>query len=329
MVPSFLKNRPFLPIATERLILRPLEEKDATPMTALASDIRVAERLSRLPHPYSLKDATKYIAFSQEGIKKGTHVCLAIIRKQDQTLMGVIGLEESLGYWLGYEFWGQGYGKEAIKAIVHFAFFALNQKELNARVLVENPASSRILEGVGFQNQGFSECSSLAYQGKKPCIQYILTRKDFLKQYKADPRPLVWVVAAALMNEKKELLMAERPEGSRMAGVWELPGGKMESGETPEEALIRELYEELHIEVNEEDLEPFSFVSYRYDTFHLVMPIYLCHKWQGTPQGAEGQKVAWISYSDLAHMPLPPADIIPAHRLADKLKEHFASREDL
>src|ERR1700722_16228043 len=95
----------------------------------------------------------------------------------------------------------------------------------------------------------------------------------------------------------------------------------MEAGETPEQALIRELKEELQIDVKGEDLEPLSFASYRYEAFHLIMPIYLCRRWKGAPHGAEGQNLAWITYADLAHMPLPPADIVPAHRLGETLKD--------
>jgi len=320
MFPSFLKNRPFLPIATERLTLRPLEEKDAAPMAALANDIRVAEMLTRLPHPYGIEAAHTFITYAQEGIQKGDYACLAVIRRTDQTFLGVVGLEGELGYWLGHEFWGQGYGKEAMKALVHFGFFALQQKELKARTRENNIASRRIFEGLGFQQIGQVDCSSQAYEGKKPALLFSLSRQDFLKHYNEAARPIVWVVAAALLNEKGELLLAERTPAMKMPGVWELPGGKMELGETPEKALIRELKEELNIEVNEEDLEPFSFVSYRYDLFHLVMPIYLCRKWEGALYGAEGQCVEWITYEDLAHKPMPPADIIPAHRLMDALR---------
>ena len=129
------------------------------------------------------------------------------------------------------------------------------------------------------------------------------------------------MVAAVLINDKGEMLISERPQGKSLPGVWELPGGKMETGETPEKSLIRELQEELNIQVNEEDLEPLTFASYRYDTFHMIMPLYLCQKWRGAPHGAEGQTLAWVTYADLASTPLPPADILPTHRLADVLKE--------
>ncbi len=321
MIPSSLLNRPFLPIASDRLTLRPLEEKDATPMAELANDARIAERLARLPHPYTLTDAYQFIAYAQEGIQKGTHVNLAVIRRIDQTFLGVVGLEEDLGFWLGVEFWGQGYGKEAIKSLIHFAFFTLQKEGLKGCALKNNLSSRRIFEDLGFVQTGEKEATSVAYKGTKPAVTYALFRKDFITRYNAFKRPLLGVVAAALINEKGEMLVADRPEGKSLAGVWELPGGKMKTGETPEQALIRELKEELHIDVSEEDLQPLSFVSYRYETFHMIMPIYLCKRWEGNPHGAEGQKLAWVTYTDLAHFPLPTADILAAHHLADTLRE--------
>ncbi|MBY0293096.1 MAG: GNAT family N-acetyltransferase [Alphaproteobacteria bacterium] len=320
MLPSYLLNRPFLPLATDRLALRPLEEKDAEPMAILANDKRVAERLKRLPHPYTLQDAHQFIAFTQSGIQKGSSICLAIIRRSDQTFMGVIGLEEELGFWLGHAFWGQGYGKEAMKAFVQFAFFTLQQQNMRTSALVDNAPSRRIFEGLCFSQIGTKEMTSLGYRGTKPVINYALARKDYIERYHAIKRPLLWVVAATLINERGELLLAERPPGKSLAGIWELPGGKIEEEETPEQALIRELQEELHITVEEEDLNPLCFASYRYDTFHMILPVYLCRKWAGPLHGAEGQKLAWVTYDQLIHFPLPPADILPAHRLADTLK---------
>lgn len=320
MLPSYLLNRPFLPLATDRLTLRPLEEKDARLMTSLANDKRVAERLKHLPHPYTLEDAHKFITFTQDEIQKGSSISLAIIRRADQTFMGVIGLKEELGFWLGHAFWGQGYGKEAMKGLVQFAFFALQQKSMKTSSLVDNSPSRRIFEGLGFSQIGTKEMTSLGYRGTKPVINYALSRKDYIERYNAIKRPLLWVVAAALINESEKLLLAERPPGKSLAGVWELPGGKIEEGETPEQALIRELKEELHITVEEEDLNPLCFASYRYDTFHMVLPIYLCRRWEGPLHGAEGQKLAWVTYNQLINYPLPPADILPAHRLADTLR---------
>jgi len=120
--------------------------------------------------------------------------------------------------------------------------------------------------------------------------------------------PIILVVACALVDTDRRILMAQRPVGKSMAGLWEYPGGKVEHGETPEEALIRELKEELSINVSESCLAPLSFASHRYEAFHLLMPLYVCRKWEGFVAPAEGQKIGWFSLNELAQLDMPPAD---------------------
>jgi len=119
----------------------------------------------------------------------------------------------------------------------------------------------------------------------------------------------VLVSAAALIDPDGRVLLAQRPEGKSMAGLWEFPGGKIEPGETPEAALIRELYEELGIETWESCLAPLPFASHTYDDFHLLMPLFACRKWQGTPMSREGQSLKWTQPSRLRDFPMPPADV--------------------
>jgi len=116
------------------------------------------------------------------------------------------------------------------------------------------------------------------------------------------------VVAVALIDVDGRVLLAQRPEGKAMAGLWEFPGGKVQPGETPETALIRELKEELGIDVAEACLAPLSFASHRYDRFHLLMPLYACRRWTGSPEAREGQRLAWVRPQKLEHYPMPPAD---------------------
>jgi 8-oxo-dGTP diphosphatase len=120
---------------------------------------------------------------------------------------------------------------------------------------------------------------------------------------------LTLVAAVALMREGGEILLARRPEGKSMAGLWEFPGGKIEPGETPETALIRELKEELLITVNPAELIPLTFASHTYETFHLLMPLYACRNWQGNPTPAENQEIAWVPIDQLGGYSMPPADI--------------------
>lgn len=119
----------------------------------------------------------------------------------------------------------------------------------------------------------------------------------------------VLVSAVALIDRDGRVLLAQRPEGKSMAGLWEFPGGKIEPGETPEAALIRELEEELGINTWQSCLAPLTFASHAYDDFHLLMPLFACRKWQGIVRGREGQNLKWVRVNDLRSYPMPPADI--------------------
>ena len=120
---------------------------------------------------------------------------------------------------------------------------------------------------------------------------------------------IVLVVACALIDVDGRVLLAQRPQGRTMAGLWEFPGGKMEAGEKPEQTLIRELKEELGIDVKEPCLAPLTFASHSYDDFHLMMPLYVCRRWEGTATALEGQALAWVRPNKLRDYPMPPADL--------------------
>lgn len=120
---------------------------------------------------------------------------------------------------------------------------------------------------------------------------------------------LVLVAACALVDPEGRVPMAERPEGKELAGLWEFPGGKVEDGERPEDALVRELGEELGIRVDAGALRPFAFASHAYERFHLLMPLYLCRSWSGEVRPMEGQRILWSAPADLHSLPMPPADV--------------------
>src|SRR6516165_7215106 len=130
---------------------------------------------------------------------------------------------------------------------------------------------------------------------------------------------LTLVVACALIDADKRVLIAQRPAGKTLAGLWEFPGGKVEPGERPETTLIRELHEELGITVSEPCLAPLTFASHAYDSFHLLMPLYVCRRWEGTVTAREGQKLAWVRANKLRDYPMPPADIPLIAHLQDLL----------
>ena len=121
--------------------------------------------------------------------------------------------------------------------------------------------------------------------------------------------PTVLVVAVALIDVDGRVLIAQRPQGKQLAGLWEFPGGKVEPGETPEAALIRELHEELGIDTQESCLAPLTFASHAYESFHLLMPLFACRRWQGQPHGRENQALEWVRPNRLRDYPMPPADL--------------------
>ncbi len=138
-------------------------------------------------------------------------------------------------------------------------------------------------------------------------------------QIKSQKTKILHVVACALIDRDGRILLADRPKGRSMEGLWEFPGGKIEEGETPEKALIRELNEELGIDTSENCLAPFTFASHSYEEFHLLMPLYICRKWKGHIMGKENQNLKWVKPNKLADYPMPPADVPLVAMLRDFL----------
>jgi 8-oxo-dGTP diphosphatase len=136
---------------------------------------------------------------------------------------------------------------------------------------------------------------------------------------KHETRLLLLVAACALVDTDGRVLIAQRPPGKSMAGLWEFPGGKVEDGEAPEATLIRELKEELGIDTSASCLAPLTFASHAYEDFHLLMPLYVCRRWQGIPRALEGQALKWVRPRDLRDYPMPPADLPLVPALTDLL----------
>ena len=327
-----LTLRTFAPITTERLLLRPLRPDDAAALHRLVNDWAVVRNLTRLPFPYPRELADEWIASTAKQIEEGTGFHLAITGPDEGAeLLGCIGLRldltprtGNLGYWVGRRFWGHGVATEAVTRLARWALANLDLDLLVAQVAQDNPASCAVLRRAGFRETGRGEESFLARGGKHPVLKFEVTRDDLAPatELKAAPpagagaKPLVLVSAVGLVDTDGRLLLARRPEGKSMAGLWEFPGGKVNPGETPEAALIRELREELGIDVAENCLAAFAFASHAYETFHLLMPLFLCRRWKGQPEGREGQALAWVHPRKLNDYPMPPADkpLIPLLR---------------
>jgi 8-oxo-dGTP diphosphatase len=298
---------------TARLHLRPLRPGDLARITMLADDADISDRTAAIPHPYKPHHAEYWLTNSRAERERGEAITYAIALKDSDEFIGGISLtlmagpERSilLGYWLGRAYWGYGYATEAVRRALHFIFTDLDRVSAYALVLPGNEASLRVLDKLGFAPCGTENLP--AEERCRPAFGRRVARADFLA---AQPvKRMLFVVAAALIDSDGRILLAQRPEGKALAGLWEFPGGKVADGETPEAALVRELTEELGITVHPSCLAPFAFASHTYPDFHLLMPLYLCRVWDGEPQGQEGQALAWVRPTRLHDYAMPPADV--------------------
>jgi 8-oxo-dGTP diphosphatase len=326
----------FAPLITERLRLRPLLADDAAALHRLVNDWEVAKTLARVPFPYPRDLADEWIAATRAQIAAGTAWHLAVTRQENgaEALLGCVGLtldaknprEAELGYWIGRRHWGQGLGPEAAGRLAHWALANLDIDRLVASALVDNERSAAVLRRIGFKEGGAGSQEFISRGGLMPVRLFTATRMDIaveaaapVEAAPATGKPTLLVAAVALIDSEGRVLLARRPEGKPLAGLWEFPGGKVAPGETPEEALIRELREELGIDVSAACLGPFTFASHTYEKFHLLMPLYLCRRWQGQVTAMEGQALAWVRPARLGDYAMPPADIPLVAMLRDFL----------
>ncbi len=314
----------FAPLTTDRLTLRPLTSDDAESLHRLVNDWQVSRTLAAVPFPYPRELADEWIASTRSELAAGAAWHFAITGQDNgrELLVGVVGLRQlgksrtgRLGYWVGRRFWGHGVATEAAGKLARWALANLDLDRLEAGVATDNPASAAVLRRIGFRECGTGTETFVSRGGDHPVWRFEATRDDLFPGAEPSPvteadgtAPLLLVAACALIDSDGRVLLARRPEGKRMAGLWEFPGGKLHQGETPEAALIRELKEELGIDVSAACLAPFAFASHAYDHFHLLMPLYLCRRWKGIPRAKEGQTLTWVRPEKLSDYPMPPAD---------------------
>ena len=321
----------FAPLKTERLTLRPFQPTDAADLHRLINDFDIARMLELVSYPYDRALADEWIAASIRGLSDGTACHLAITGHEDskEVIVGAVGIAVDraarvgrLGYWVGRKYWGHGVASEAAKRLTSWSFANLDVDRISASVATDNPASAAVLRRIGFRQTGDHEQVFASRGTAVPIWLFEATRDDIFGPAQAETtepggaKPLLLVAACALVDVDGRVLLARRPEGKKMAGLWEFPGGKLNPGETPEQALIRELKEELDIDVSAVCLAPFAFASHAYDGFHLLMPLFLCRRWKGTPKPKENQTLAWVSARRLGDYEMPAADkpLIPLLR---------------
>ncbi|MBF0167046.1 MAG: GNAT family N-acetyltransferase [Alphaproteobacteria bacterium] len=299
-------------LTTAELKLRPPKALDVQALTETANDAEIARWTADLPHPYQTKDAEIFLAKALQANASGREISLIIERIADGALVGAISLsiedgQGRISYWIGRDFWKRGYATQSIRRMTRLAFQALGLSVVTAQVMTANTASCRLLEKLGFSGSDTPSCGLSGRCKDVPITQFQLDRKAWDEQ--RGDQPLLLVTAAALIDADGRVLLAKRPEGKAMAGLWEFPGGKMHALEKPEAAILRELKEELGIDATQSCLAPLAFASHDYDSFHLLMPLFVLRQWQGTPQAHEGQTLAWVGKDRLNDHPMPPADI--------------------
>ena len=316
----------FPPLRTERLSLRPLRLEDATALHRLVNDWEVAKNLARVRYPYELARAEEWIRSTWTQIEAGEAWHLAITGEEEgpggqqtERLVGCVAITldadrkgAELGYWVGRKFWGHGVAPEAAVALCRWALETQGLRAIHASVLKDNARSAAALQRVGLRPAGEAMQTFLSRGGPMPVLLFRAEREALLAPPAVEaPRaekPVLLVAAVALVDPDGRVLLARRPEGKPLAGLWEFPGGKVEPGESPEAALVRELKEELDIDVSESCLAPFTFASHGYEAFHLMMPLYLCRKWGGAVRPVEGQALSWVKPRQMGGYAMPPAD---------------------
>ena len=308
-------------IETPRLRLRRLTDEDAQAVFDFASVWEVARYTALIPHPYVMSDAKSFIEGAMLDRSANSRHVFGIERRIEGDLIGTIEVnmgtgDDTFGYCLGPEYWGQGFAMEAAQAMARFAFQRAGKKTLTAAVHPDNGASARVLEKADFV-QTHTTTSVPGRCAEVKAQVFTLASDDWFAREAA--KPTLFVTAVALVDADGRVLMAQRPTGKSMAGLWEFPGGKVHDDETPEVALVRELKEELGIDISESCLAPFTFASHAYESFHLMMPLYLCRTWKGKLQSLEGQDLKWVKPVRLNQLPMPPADIPLVAMLMDYL----------
>lgn len=304
-----------------RLHLRRLTFDDAPTLVAEADNWNIARYTALIPHPYTDAEARKFIDGAQVDRNGNSRHVFAIETRIEGQLIGCIEINmgtgsDTFGYWIGEDHWGQGFATEATLAMVRFAFQSAGKTELCAAVHPENTGSRRVLEKAGF----VYDRVDTSLPGRCTDVEaniYVLKAEDWFKREAAKPKLLV--SAVALVDADGRVLVAKRPKGKPLAGLWEFPGGKVHDDETPEVALVRELNEELGIDISQSCLAPLTFASHAYEAFHLIMPLYVCRTWAGQVTPCEGQELQWLMPNRLNTVPMPPADIPLVAMLMDVL----------
>ena len=310
-------------LLTARLELVPVWQADAEALVAAMNDPLLRQFTLRLHEDMSAEEFRDFQQDCETAWGEGRSYQFSIIDRETGAPIGGIGFRvdaNSFGYWLTKEARGKGLMSEAVTSVLAYLFDVIGVEAIKAGTDPENHASRRILDKQGFQPTGCIQMEAANRGGALVDCNMLILTQDAYRLGRASAgcfgaagvslsQPLVLVAAAVLIDRDGRVLLAQRPEGKSMAGLWEFPGGKVQDGESPELALVRELHEELGIDVTTSCLAPLTFASHAYEGFHLLMPLYAIRVWDGEPQSREGQALKWVALNQLRDYPMPPADL--------------------
>jgi 8-oxo-dGTP diphosphatase len=295
-------------LRSARLALRPLTTGDRAAVESFATEWRLAADPRDAKPMSGGESVADWLLEVEKARARGECLTYAIERQPETEFIGTISLRFAegepigeIGYWIGRAFQRRGYAAEAIERLLRYAFDTLKLDEVRAAAASGNLPSINLLRKLGMTEGEHPDSAASD-------IRMWSMRRDRPAARPGSTAAVVLVAAVALVDGDGRVLLAQRPPGKAMAGLWEFPGGKVKPGETPEAALIREIKEELGIDVTASCLAPFTFASHAYADFHLLMPLYVCRKWQGTVRPLEGQALAWVRPARLGEYAMPPAD---------------------
>ncbi len=310
-------------LLTARLELVPVWQADPEAMAAAMNDPLLRRFTLRLSEDTGPDEMRAFQQDSQQAWGEGRSYQFAIFDRDTQAPIGGIGFRadiNSFGYWLTKDARGKGLMSEAVSSVLAYLFDVVGVEMIKAGTDPDNHASRRILDKQGFQPIGCEQMEAANRGGVMVDCDMMALSQEAYRLGKTNAgcfgaagvslaQPLVLVAAAVLIDRDGRVLLAQRPDGKSMAGLWEFPGGKVQEGESPELALVRELREELGIDVTTSCLAPLTFASHAYQGFHLLMPLYAIRVWDGEPESREGQALKWVALNQLRDYPMPPADL--------------------
>ena len=303
----------FAPLQTKRLNLWPLGKDDLGSLARLVGDCETPHTSTQGFLPTDAVHLPAWVQACHAHMVAGVSFTFGCRRRVDHALVGVASLivgdgRGEITFWFLGSYFGLGYEAEALSRLKELAFDSLYLPRLCAVTDVVNCNTIGILEEVGLGSTHVGSLNNLALVEGNGARFFELKRCSGRNHQTGAMPPVVFVGAVALVDHFNRVLLGQRPADKAMANLWEFPGGKLEPGETLRTSAIREIAEELGVEIVPDHLTPFSIVSYRYSDFHLLMSLFICRKWSGDCRSMHHRAIQWVPAVELTALPVPPAD---------------------